>query len=92
MRYSKVDIQTTDVADIQVSDLKPVEVTENGIVYECTCYFEQAFIGYVDNVPKYKDITRKKVTCRVLAEMTTDGEEYIVTLGDVTALDTRQMK
>ena len=90
LRYDKVTIESTDVSDIKVSNLKKISETDEGTVYECTCYFEQAFIGYRDGVPVYKDITRKKVTCRVLEQETVDGNEYVVFLGDVTTLDTRK--
>lgn len=93
MRYSKVTIESTDIKDIKVSDLKKVGDHE----YECTCTFVQAFCGYRDGRPVYKDITKKRVTCHVLEEetvtVTETGDikteyEYIVLLGDVEALET----
>lgn len=84
LRYEKVVINTTEVADIRVSNLQRIDDNE----YVCTCYFEQAFCGYRDGKPIYKDITRKKIKCYVFVEQTEDGEEYIVMLGDVTALGT----
>ena len=91
LKYTQVDIESTEAAGMKVSNLKKIAETEDGTVYECTCYFDQAFIGYIDGVPKYKDITRKKVTCRIIAEDTVEGEEYTVMLGDVTALDTKRL-
>ena len=84
LKYEKVVINTTEVADIRVSNLQRIDDNE----YVCTCYFEQAFCGYRDGKPIYKDITRKKIKCYVFVEQTEDGEEYIVMLGDVTALGT----
>jgi len=84
LRYTRVDIQTTNVAEIEVSNLKKVEDGH----YTCTCYFEQAFCGYRDGRPVYKDITRKKVECHIFVLDTEEGEMYIVRLGDVTALET----
>lgn len=84
LKYQKVVINTTDVADIRVSSLQRIGENE----YVCTCYFEQAFCGYRDGKPIYKDITRKKIKCYILVEQTEDGEEFIVMLGDVTALET----
>lgn len=84
LRYSKVDIQSTDVAEIEVSNLKKVGDGH----YTCTCYFEQAFCGYRDGRPVYKDITRKKVECHIFVLDTEEGEMYVVRLGDVTALET----
>ena len=57
LRYSKVDIQTTKVHDIEVSDLQKIDDDK----FVCTAYFEQVFIGYRDGKPVYKDRTRKKV-------------------------------
>lgn len=91
LKYTKVDIESTEAAGMKVSNLKKIAETEDGTIYECTCYFDQAFIGYIDGVPQYKDITRKKVTCRIIAEDTVEGEEYTVMLGDVTALDTKRL-
>ena len=93
MRYSKVVIESSDIADIKVSELKKVADHE----YECTCTFVQAFCGYRDGKPIYKDITKKRVTCRIIEEetvkVTTSGDieteyEYVVLLGDVEALET----
>lgn len=86
MNYEKVEISSTEVSEIEVGKLRPIAENE----YVCTCYFEQVFCGYRDGRPIYRDITRKRVECRVLVEQTEDGEEYIVMLGDVTAIDTRK--
>lgn len=87
LRYSKVNIQSTKVHDIKVSDLQKVDDNK----YVCTAYFEQIFVGYRDGVPVYKDRTRKKVKVYILAEETIDGQEFIVMLGDVTALETNRI-
>lgn len=92
MRYSKVEISTTKVNEIRVSDLKK---TDDGR-YECTAYFEQIFRGYRDGIPVYTDRTRKKVKIYILAEETIDRDggtltEFIVLLGDVTALETTRI-
>ena len=87
LRYSKVDIQSTKVNEIEVSKLQKIDDNK----YVCTAYFEQIFIGYRDGRPIYKDRTRKKVKIYVLAEETLDGTEYIVQLGDVTALETTKI-
>lgn len=84
LNYTDVQISSTDIANIQVSNLQKVD--DN--LYVCTCYFEQAFTGYRDGVPVYKDITRKRIKCYVYQEETVDGTEYIVLLGDATATDT----
>lgn len=86
LRYSDVSITSTDVANIKVSNLRRVG---NG-VYVCTCQFDQAFVGYRDGIPVYKDITTKRVKCYVVEEDTEDGKEYIILLGDVSAVETRK--
>ena len=87
LNYSKVSIQSTELAKIKVSNLQRVD--DN--LYVCTCYFDQVFIGYRDGRPVYKDITRKKVKCYVEVQDVEDGpHEYVVLLGDVHAIDTRQ--
>ena len=87
LRYSDVKITSTEIADIKVSNLQQID--EN--LYVCTCQYDQAFVGYRDGKPAYKDITTKRIKCYVYAEDTEDGLEYIILLGDVTALETKRM-
>ena len=92
MRYSKVAIESTEVSNIEVSRLQQIDDD----TFVCTCYFEQAFCGYRDGIPVYKDITRKKVKCYVVKEVIIDDQggeqhEFMVMLGDVTALETRRI-
>ncbi len=84
--YQKVQIEATDVSDMKVSALKKVGENE----YECTCEFDQVFCGYRDGRPVYRDITTKRVVCRIIIEKMPDGtDEPIVLLGDVYATKTR---
>lgn len=69
------------------SDLQKIDDNK----YVCTAYFEQVFVGYREGHPVYKDRTRKKVKVYILAEETIDGQEFIVLLGDVTALETNRI-
>ncbi|MBR1476086.1 MAG: hypothetical protein IJ724_10015 [Muribaculaceae bacterium] len=85
LRYSQVKIESTDVAAMKVSNLKKVADDE----YVCTCTFDQAFCGYRDGRPVYKDITTKRVICHIKLEQTIDGLEAVVMLGDVEALETK---
>lgn len=87
LKYNDVQITSTEVANIKVSQLQ--RIGEN--LFVCTCYFEQAFIGYMDGRPVYKDITHKHVKCYVYAEETESGTEFMVLLGDVTADQTRKL-
>ena len=87
MRYSKVEIKSSDIHDIQLSELRQID--ENTVV--CTAVFVQVVVGYRDGKPVYSDRTKKSVKCYVLREETMDGEEYIVKLGDTKALDTKRL-
>lgn len=88
LRYSKVDVQSTEARRIEVSDLEKIDDEGN---YVATAYFEQIFVAYRDGRIVYKDKTRKKVKVYVFAEETIDGTEFIVRLGDVTALETTKI-
>lgn len=92
LRYSEVSIETTDVANIKVSNLQ--QIGENTFV--CTCSIYQTFVGYRDGRPVYKDITRKNIKCYIIREEIVKdggdrGYEFIVLLGDVTASETRRI-
>ena len=87
MRYSKVEIKSSDIHDIQVSELRQID--EN--TYVCTATFVQVFTGFKDGKPVYSNRIKKNIKCYVLREETMDGEEYIVKLGDTKALDTKRL-
>lgn len=87
LKYSQVKITSTEIADMKVSNLRKVD---DGL-YVCTCQYDQAFVGYGgDGTPIYRDITTKRIKCYVYLEETEDGIEYIVRLGDITALETKR--
>ena len=90
MTYKSVSIETTDIADMRVSKLQPYGKDENGkMMYICSVYFDQAFIGRRGDGGIYKDITHKWVVCYVQVDEVLDEEtgdtypEYMVKLGDV---------
>ena len=83
MRYSKVQIKSSDIYDIQLSDL--MKIDDNTFV--CTAAFIQVFIGYRDGRPIYSDRTKKSVKCYVYKDEMIDGYEYIFKLGDTKALE-----
>lgn len=85
LRYSDVKITSTEVAAIKVSNLRKI----SDDTYVCTCQYDQTFVGYRDGRPAYKDITTKRCECYVTVEKTEEGVEYVVKLGNVTALETR---
>ena len=85
LRYNDVDIQSTDIAAIKVSDLNRID--DN--TWVCTCEYDQAFVGYRDGRPVYKDITTKRIKCYIKTEQTAKGIDFIVLLGDVDAIETK---
>ncbi len=89
LKYSRVDIQSTQTYDIEVSDLKKVPGEEN--LYVCTACFEQLFMGYRDGRVIYGDRTRKEVVAYVRLDEVYDGYEFIVMLGDVNAKETKKI-
>lgn len=84
LNYSKVEIKTTKVHEIEIGELQKIDDNK----YVCTAYFEQVFVGYRDGRAIYKDRTRKKVKVYIITEETIDRQEFMVLLGDVTALET----
>lgn len=80
LRYAKVVIESTEITQIKVSELRKTGEGE----YVCTCYFDQAFAGYTkEGNPIYKDLTRKRVKCYI-SMVEIDGTiELIIRLGDV---------
>lgn len=83
--YSDIKIESTEIANIKVSNLQKVD--DN--LYVCTCEYDQAFVGYRDGIPVYKDITTKRIKCYITVEETEEGTEFIIMLGDITALETK---
>lgn len=90
MGYKSVTIETTDIADMRVSKLQPYGRDEDGrMLYICSVYFDQVFIGQRGDGGTYKDLTRKWVVCYVQVDEVLNEEtgetkpEYMVRLGDV---------
>lgn len=90
MTYQSVTIETTDIADMRVSKLQPYGKDENGkMLYICSVYFDQVFVGRRGEGGVYKDVTHKWVVCYVQVDEVLDEEtgetypEYMVKLGDV---------
>ena len=86
--YSQVEIKTTDAADMRVTT--PQKIGDN--LYQCTCYFEQEFIGKTGEVIKYGDRTTKRVDVITQVLETEDGIELKTKLGDVTAVETKRLQ
>lgn len=94
MRYARVDIRHTDIADFKISDLRKHPTEPN--MFTCTVDIEQYFEGYNgDGQLLYYDKVIKRVKCYVIREVvdggiTTDevNYEYLVLLGDVDNIET----
>lgn len=86
LKYPKVEITSTDVAQMKVSNLQKIGEGR----YKCVVYFYQYFIGKSgDGNVIYKDKTNKRVECYLFEENTEDGIEYIILLGDIYADSTQ---
>lgn len=85
-RYRSVAIQTTEIHDMKVSEIRKIEDGK----YECTVYFEQVFVvggkdiqhGVINRIPR-------RVTCEVDVIETDEGIEVLQLLGNMTAFETR---
>lgn len=93
MGYKPIAIETTDIVDMRVSKLQPYGRGEEGrMLYTCSVYFDQAFIGKMVDGGTYKDLTRKWVICYVQIDEVLDKEtgdtkpEYMVRFGDIYAI------
>lgn len=83
--YTDVNISSTEVAGIKVGKLRRIDTNE----WICTCQYDQVFEGIRDGRLIYRDITTKYVECHVFVEKTELGDEFVVKLGDVYAIDTK---
>ena len=88
LRYEQVSLETTEVAQIKVSDLRKIDDD----TYVCTANFEQWFVGKRREGGYYKDKTNKSVQVYVKVEDTIDNPEYIILLGNITATHTERLQ
>lgn len=88
-KYSKVEISTTQVFEIDVSDLKRIE--EN--LYEASICYEQFFIskGYQDRKLSIER-TIKNLNVYIFTEETNFGTEHIIKFGDIIGYETQSSK
>lgn len=91
LRYSKVNITSTEIAGMKVSDLKKVASSDNTTLYMCTCQYVQYFRGEYGDGRVYADKTTKRIVCYVEEVITEDGLELMIMLGDVEALHTERL-
>ena len=89
--YSKVNITSTEIAGMKVSDLKKVDSYDNKTLYMCTCQYVQYFRGEYGDGYVYADKTTKRIVCYVEVEETEDGQEFMIKLGDVEAISTERL-
>lgn len=91
LKYSNVNITSTEIADMKVSDLKKVDSGEGTTLYMCTVQYVQYFRGEYGDGYVYADKTTKRIVCYVEVEETEDGQEFITKLGDVEAICTERL-
>lgn len=97
LRYSKVKITSTEIADMKVSDLKKVDSSDGKTLYMCTVQYVQYFRGENADGYVYADKTTKRIVCYVeVEEVESDvyGKpkfEYMIMLGDVEAKSTERL-
>ncbi len=91
LHYSKVNITSTEIAGMKVSNLKKVDSSDNKTLYMCTCQYVQYFRGEYGDGYVYADKTTKQIVCYVEVEETEDGLEHMIILGDVKAISTERL-
>ena len=91
LKYSEVNITSTEIADMKVSDLKKVDSGDSSTLYMCTVQYVQYFRGKYGDGYVYADKTTKRIVCYVEVEETEDGQEFITKLGDVEAISTERL-
>ena len=91
LRYSKVNITSTEIARMKVSDLKKVDSSDNKTLYMCTCQYVQYFRGEYGDGRVYADKTTKRISCYVEEVITEDGLELMIMFGDVEAISTERL-
>lgn len=91
LKYSEVNITSTEIADMKVSDLKKVDSSDGKTLYMCTVQYVQYFRGKYGDGYVYADKTTKRIVCYVEVEETEDGQEFITKLGDVEAISTERL-
>lgn len=98
--YSKVNITSVEIADVQVSDLKKVDSSDNKTLYMCTCQYVEyyRFDGGLDRYDGvYVQKSTKRIVCYVeLDETEIDATgrpncEYKILLGDVESISTERL-
>lgn len=90
LKYSNVNITSTEIADMKVSDLKKVDSSDGTTLYMCTIQYVQYFRGEYGDGYVYADKTTKRIVCYIEVEETEDGQEFITKLGDVEAIHTER--
>ena len=100
LRYSKVNITSTEIAGMEVSDLKKVDSSDNKTLYMCTCQYVEYYrldggIDRFDNA--YVEKSTKRIVCYVeLDETEIDATgrpncAYKILLGDIESISTERL-
>ena len=101
LRYSKVNITSVEIADVQVSDLKRVDSSDNKALYMCTCQYVEyyRFDGGLDRYDGvYVQKSTKRIVCYVELDEVLSCEigkpnyyEHKILLGDVESISTERL-
>ena len=99
--YSKVNITSVEIADVQVSNLKRVDSSDNKALYMCTCQYVvyYRFDGDLDRYDGvYVQKSTKQIVCYVELDEVESCEigkpnyyEHKILLGDVESISTERM-
>ena len=92
MRYTSVDITSTEAAEMKISNLQKIDDD----TYVCTCQFVMLFTGKRGDGLTYRDKTTKRIKCYVKAEEVVEDDgstsvEYMVLLGDTQCVSTERI-
>lgn len=88
-KYSKVDISSTQVFEIDVTDLKKID--DN--FYEANSCYEQFFIsnGY-HNRKLSSERTKRNINVYIFTEESNFGTKYIIRFGDISGSESQESK
>lgn len=83
LQCPNIELQSSEFYMMDLSELH--HISENK--YVCGVCYKQKFVGYRDGRPMYSDCT-KRTNVYITLEHTIDGLNYIVLLGDISAIET----
>lgn len=101
LRYSMVNITSVEIADVQVSDLKRVDSSDNKTLYMCTCQYV-VYCRFDDGLDRYDGVYVQKNTKRIVCYVELDEVEsceigkpnyyeHKILLGDVESISMERL-